>query len=88
MSAIDEDSLKLLNAQIFRETQKYKQKHYMGPKYVKVPEWVLHLMRSSNKHFLNIENTEDKGSKPKDIYMGLIVCPTSSIESIFDIEVF
>jgi hypothetical protein len=85
MSAIDKDSLKLLNALILSAIQKYEHTHYVRPNYVKVPQWVLPLMRTTNDYVV-VRKTE--GSLAKDKYMGLMVCPTISTESIYDIEVF
>lgn len=58
-------------------------KHFGMPRFVKLPEHIYSVLKCWNV----IYNEVCQPSSP-EILMGLIVCPTLSIETISEIEVF
>lgn len=68
---------------ILGKRDEYFQKYHSYPLYVKLPEWIYKLAKRHTEFHCIIE-----GNKSEERLFGLIPCPTISIESPHDIEVF
>lgn len=64
----------------------YYEKYGEKPRYIKVPIWVWVLLRENCYRILGYSPKMDENDYDK--YRGLLVCPTKSIETTEQIEVF
>lgn len=69
-----------------RLTEQHETKFHREPQYVIIPESIYPLIRVSLATVLRED--ADARDKPIELFMGLIVCPTPSIKTIDEIEVF
>lgn len=68
---------------VLGKRDEYFQKYHSYPRYVKLPEWIYKLAQKYTEFRCII-----KDDKTEERLFGLIPCPTISIESPHDIEVF
>ena len=85
MMVLDTDELYKL---IDRKASEFFKLYKCRPKYIKIPEWVYHLIKRSCFDFIARPVGNGFGCKVPDRLFGYIVCETVSIEKIEDIEVF
>lgn len=73
---------------IDRQASEFFGRYKCKPKYIKIPEWVYHVLRQGAFGFFARPVGNGFGCKELDRLFGYIVCETVSIEEIEDIEVF